>query len=125
MLLTPSFHLHCFPRACGVAAGSALAGAALGSALAAITRVRRPAAIYFWLAAAATTVLPLLNAWPPADSFDLTLWRGAPDILGNYFDLLRGSAYLLAMPYPFARLGRHAPDPVPGSIDNSDPDTGF
>ncbi|HLJ58020.1 MAG TPA: hypothetical protein VKT77_23480 [Chthonomonadaceae bacterium] len=105
--------LRCLPIAIEAAAASAGAGFLLGAALAAVTRTRKPLAIYAWLAVAALTLWPLLRPWPAADSFDLTLWRGAPDIFNNYFDFLRGGAYLLAMPYPFARFGRHAPDPVP------------
>ena len=106
-----------------VGAGSALLGAGLGTALALITRVRRPLAIYFWLTTAAMTMTPLMNGWPTGDVFNLTLWRGAPDILGNYFDFLRGASYLLAMPYPFAKIGLHAPDPDSGagSRDPVDP----
>lgn len=102
--------LRCLTAALGVGAVAAAAGAALGIALAAITRTRRPALIYFFLGLAALTLVPLVHPWPGGDSADVTLWPGAPDILYNYFDFLRGAAYLFAMPYPFARFGRHKPD---------------
>lgn len=110
LLLALSAPLRCFPKAAAVAAVSACAGGGLGLALAMITRTRRPFGIYFWLAVAALTFAPIFRAWPPADSFDVEPWRGAPDILFNYFDFLRGGVYLLAMPFPFARLGLHGPD---------------
>ena len=110
LMLALSFPLRCFAKASQVTATCAGAGAALGLALAMITRTRRPAAIYFWLAVCVVTILPLLLAWPPADSYDIVLWKGAPDILSNYFDLLRGCVFLVAFPFPFARLGQHRPD---------------
>jgi hypothetical protein len=109
-MVSLSIPLRCFPKAVLVVAACGGAGAALGTALAMITRTRRPAAIYFWLAVCALTILPLILAWPPADSYDVVLWKGAPDILNNYFDLLRGGVFLLAFPFPFARLGQHGPD---------------
>ena len=118
-MLLLSFPLHCFRMAATVAAGSATAGAGLGTAMAMVTRTRRPVAIYAWLAACGLTFLPLLFAWPPGDSFDVTLWRGAPDILSNYFEFMRGGVFLLAMPFPFARFGQHGPDPLP--TDKSEP----
>jgi hypothetical protein len=78
-----------------------------------VTRTRRPLAIYLWLAASFAAIWPIVSGWPPGDSYDVTLWRGAPEMLSNYFDLLRGGVFLLALPYPFARRGRHSPDPPP------------
>ena len=121
VMLAVSFPLRCFPRAGIVTVVSMCAGAALGLALGMITRTRRPLAIYFWLGICALTVLPLIFAWPQADSFDVVLWRGAPDIFNNYFDLLRGGVYLIALPFPFARFGRHAPDVI--HPDESGPPT--
>ena len=41
-----------------------------------------------------------------------------------YFDFLRGGAFLLAMPCPFAKLGLHGPDIVQtAGNDKSDPHT--
>ena len=116
---TPSIPLHCTGVALSVGGVSMLAGGMLGAALAMVTRSRRPIHIYFWLAIAALTFFPLYHGWPPGDSFDILPWRGAPEIVYNYFDILRGGAYLLAMPYPFARLGQHAPDPLPPGGDKS------
>ena len=50
------------------------------------------------MGAAFLTFFPLVAAWPPGDSFDLTLWRGAPDILNNYFEMLRGVSGQVKMP---------------------------
>jgi len=123
-LFALSIPLHCYQQAAGVTLVSACAGSGLGFALAMITRTPKPLFIYAWLAAAALTFLPLFRAWPPGDSFDVTPWRGAPDILFNYFDFLRGGVFLLAMPYPFAALGMHGPDPLPTeNQDRSAPKT--
>ena len=114
--------LLCFTRAAAVALVSACAGGGLGLALAMVTRTRRPLGIYFWLAAAAVTCVPIFRAWPAADSFDVTPWRGAPDLLYNYFDFLRGGVFLLSMPFPFARFGSHGPDlPRTDEFDRPDP----
>ena len=109
-LFALSIPLHCGETAAAVALTSAFSGVGLGLALAMVTRTRAPLGIYVWLAMAAVTVIPLFRAWPPADSFDVNPWRGAPEIFYNYFDFLRGGAFLLGMPYPFARLGLHGPD---------------
>ncbi len=119
-LFALSVPLRCIGRAAAVTLGTAGAGAGLGLALAMVTRTRRPLGIYLWLAAAALTLLPLFRAWPPAESFDLTAWQGAPDILYNYFDFLRGGVFVLAMPFPFAKLGMHAPDPPTDNSSSND-----
>jgi hypothetical protein len=113
VILGLSIPLRCFQVAVPIVVVSSLEGAGMGAALAMVTRTKRPLAIYAWLAAAGLTLLPFVLTWPPGDSSDVFLWRGAPDILSNYFDLARGGAFLLAMPFPFARLGQHAPDPLP------------
>ena len=118
-LFALSLPLHCPVRALMVGGVSLLAGGMLGTALAMITRTPRPLLIYFWLGVAALTFVPLYRGWPPGDALDIFPWRGAPDIVYNYFDILRGGVYLLAMPYPFARLGQHAPDPLPPDKENS------
>jgi hypothetical protein len=120
IMIVLAIPLRCLPRAVGVAAGSSCGGAALGLSLAMVTRTRQPLAIYAWLAAAGLSFYPLFAGWPPADSWDLTPWHGAPEFLNNYFDLLRPAAYLLAMPYPFARLGQHAPDRVGSGPSDED-----
>ena len=102
--------LHCAIMA-GAVGGTALVdGALFGLSLAAVTRTRRTGWIYFFLLCAGLTLTPLYLDWPAADSNDLTLWRGAPDLLENYFVMLRLALFLFALPYPFARFGRHAPD---------------
>ena len=117
VMLAVAFPLHCFPLAVAVAAVQATAGCTLGLALAMITRSRRPVAIYGWLIACGLTFFLLILSWPRADSLDVVLWRGAPDILSNYFDILRGSVFILAMPFLFGRLGQHEPDPLPNDSD--------
>ena len=119
ILLALSFPLHCFLKAAVIGAGSLGAGAGLGVCLAMVTRTKRPLVIYLWLVAAIVTFFPLFFAWPPGDSFDVTLWRGAPEILSNYLDFVRGGTFLLAFPFPFARLGQHAPDAVTPSDPGS------
>ena len=113
VIVALSVPLRCITLALRVGGVSLLSGAGLGTALAMVTRSRRPVQIYLWLAVAAVTFLPMYRGWPPGDSFDVFPWRGAPEIFYNYFDILRGGVFLLAMPYPFARFGQHAPDPLP------------
>ena len=110
MLLSLSFPLHCVLRAAQVGATALAGGAAFGTCLAGITRTRRVGRIYLFLAGAALALASLFVNWPPAESTDLTLWRGAPDLLSNYFDILRPTLFLLALPYPFAALGHHGLD---------------
>ena len=102
--------LHCVLKAGIVGGVSLVDGALFGLSLAAVTRTRRTGLIYFFLLCAALTLAPLYLGWPVVDSDDLTLWRGAPDLLENYFIMLRLALFLLALPYPFARFGHHAPD---------------
>ena len=105
--------LHCWRSAIAVSAVSILAGIGAGSALALITRTRNAVAIYLLLILAGFTLWPIFTLWPPADSSDVIAWKGAPDIVYNYFDLIRMGVYLLALPYPFAKFGVHSPDPQP------------
>ena len=77
-----------------------------------MTRTRRPLGIYACLAAAVLTFWPLLHSWPPADAWDVHPWPGAPPLVSTYFEALRGCLFLLGIPYPFARLGQHGPDPL-------------
>jgi hypothetical protein len=105
--------LGCAGRAAVVGGFSLLAGALCGTLLALVTRTRRPTFIYACLAGAALTVWPILVGWPPGGAADVHPWRDAPSLVLNYFDALRPVMYLLGLPYPFARLGHHAPDPHP------------
>ncbi|MCS6775901.1 MAG: hypothetical protein RMJ43_11625 [Chloroherpetonaceae bacterium] len=93
----------------GVSLGS---GALLGLMLALITRTLRPAVIYLCLCVAVAACVPLLREWPPGDMRDVRLAPGMPGFLAYYLDLLRVALFVLGIPYPFARLGHHAPDPV-------------
>jgi len=111
--LALSLPLHCMGRAAEIGGFSLLDGAALGACLALITRTRRPTAIYLLLAAALLTLWPVCVAWPPGNPEEIHPWRGAPDIVTNYFDALRVCLFLAGIPTPFARLGHHAPDPLP------------
>lgn len=119
-LLALSIPLHCLPRALPVALVCALCGSGLGLALAMVTRTRRPLAIYGYLLVAILTFAPLVVTWPPGDSFDVQRWGGAPEVLDNYFDFLRMGIFLVSIPFPFARFGQHAPDPLPS--DKTGPD---
>ena len=110
--LSLSVPLHCVHKAALVGGFSLLDGLGFGLALAAVTRTRRAGWIYFFLLCAVVTLTPLFLSWPAADSDDLTLWRGAPSLFENYFDVLRPALFLLGLPYPFARFGSHAPDPI-------------
>jgi hypothetical protein len=103
--------LHCPGKAALVGGVALLAGVLLGAALAMVTRTRNPWRIYGWLAVAALTFWPMIVAWPPADPSDIHPWPHAPDIVANYFDILRIALFLVGIPYPFARFGQHAPDP--------------
>ena len=104
--------LHCGAKTALVGSASLLDGALFGLALAAVTRTRRPILIYLFLLTAAGLLLPLWLEWPSASQDDVHLWRGSPALLSNYFDALRYGLFALSLPYPFARFGFHAPDPV-------------
>lgn len=110
LLWALSFPLHCVGRATLVGGFSLLDGAALGAALAMVTRTRRPLAIYGWLAVAALTFWPILAVWPPGGASDVHPGPNAPALASNYFDALRLGLFFLGIPYPFARCGHHAPD---------------
>ena len=91
---------------------SALAGAGFGLSLAGVTRTRSTGWIYFFLALAFLSLSVPLSNYPPASEHDLVLPAHAPDLLANYFDFWRWIAFFCAIPFPFARFGHHAPDPV-------------
>ncbi|HZO91479.1 MAG TPA: hypothetical protein VFB38_24365 [Chthonomonadaceae bacterium] len=101
-----SFPLHSLWQATRIGGFALLDGVACGTALAMVTRTRRPLFIYGWLGVAALTLWPIWIGWPP-DPLD------APNAVLTYLDLLRLVLYVLGLPYPFARLGYHAPDPRP------------
>ena len=108
--LLPAPALHCGIRALWVGGFSLLDGGVFGLALAFVTRTQRIFLIYAFLALALLALWPLFAAWPPADSADVHLWRGAPDIFANYFDALRPCFFLLGILWPFARFGQHSAD---------------
>ena len=121
MLMALSVPLRCIVLALQVGAVTGFAGAFMGVALAMITKTRRPALIYLWLGATFLSLAPLALSFPSADETDVHLWKGAPSIASNYFDALRMGVFLLAIPYPFARLGHHATDfasDIPNPAEN-------
>ncbi|HZT43702.1 MAG TPA: hypothetical protein VFA07_16165 [Chthonomonadaceae bacterium] len=111
--LALSLPLRCVKQAGEIGGFSLLDGAVMGACLALITRTRRPTWIYLLLAAAMLTLWPIVVAWPPGDPEAIHPWRGAPEIATNYFDALRVCLFLAGIPYPFVRLGHHAPDLPP------------
>ncbi|MCW3097079.1 MAG: hypothetical protein JWL77_2697 [Chthonomonadaceae bacterium] len=115
LALAAAIPLGCFVVALRVGGGSLLAGAGLGTALALVTRTRRPWLIYLALALGALTFLPFYFDWPPGDAWDVHPWHGAPPLAYSYLDMLRTLLYLVGIPWPFARFGHHAPDPIPSA----------
>jgi len=118
--LAAAIPLRCFGAALRVGGGSLLAGMGLGLSLTLITRTRNPWLIYLSLAVGALTFVPLTLEWPPGDAWDVHPWHGAPPIAYSYLDILRTSLFLLGIPWPFARFGHHAPDPLPNASDTTD-----
>jgi hypothetical protein len=112
-LIALSLPLRCVERAAAIGVFSLLDGFVLGTVLALATRTRSPLLIYLCLGVAALTLVPLFYSWPPGGVWDVTLRPGMPEIFFNYLDLLRLALFLLGFPYPFARFGQHAPDPLP------------
>jgi hypothetical protein len=103
-LIASSFEFRCVHAAVEIGVASAVDGTALGVALAFVTWSRRPIFIYVWLAAAIMTFVPQVYGWPEADA-DLS------ERADLYLTALRLAVFLLAFPFPFARIGRHGPDP--------------
>ena len=113
--------LGCLPTALSVGGVSLAAGLGLGAAMALATRTRRPWLIYLALALGALTFAPLALEWPPGNGWDVHPWRGAPSLAYGYLDALRTLLYITGIPWPFARFGHHAPDPLPdGPSDAAD-----
>ena len=110
VLFSLAVPLRCVALAMLVGGVTGFAGACMGASLAMTTRTLRPFQIYLWLGAAFLTLAPLYLNFPGADENDVLLWKGAPSIASNYFDVLRMGVFLLAIPYPFALLGHHATD---------------
>lgn len=115
LTLAAAIPLGCLPAALRVGGGSLLAGVGLGASLAFVTRTRRPALIYLGLALGVLTFAPLYLEWPPGDAWEVHPWHGAPPLVYGYLDGLRMLLYLLGVPWPFARFGHHAPDPIPSA----------
>lgn len=107
-----SLPLGCAVRAAEVGGFALLEGAALGAALASVTRTLRPGRIYFRLALAVLALVPFAYGWPGMDAEDLHPRFAAPEIADFYPDALRIFALLFGFPYPFATLGHFAPDPI-------------
>jgi hypothetical protein len=122
-----SLPLHCAGRAALVGGWALLDGGLLGLALALVTRARRPLLIYLFLGLAALTFWPiwegwpLYRGWPVGDPGRIVAWRGAPELVYSYFDLLRSALFLLGMPAPFVRYGQHGPDPLPPMQSRAEP----
>lgn len=87
-----------------------LDGIVFGALLAGVTRTRRPVLIYGLLLAAAAALWPLYAGWPASPPLAPEMPEGRQELIHNYLDILRIVLFLLAVPYPFARLGFHAPD---------------
>jgi len=116
-LWTLSLPLQCAGRAALVGGFALIDGAIAGLCLALVTRVRTAKLIYLALTGAGLTLWPIWQSWPVyrgwpiGDPSQIVAWPGAQAIVYSYFDVLRGCLYLLAIPAPFARFGRHGPDP--------------
>jgi hypothetical protein len=114
----PSFQLGCAALATRVALFTLADGLICGAALAAVTRTRKPAWIYFWLLISALTFWPLYASWPEASPYDIPPSPGTPPWALGYFDMLRPITYLAGAPFPFVALGYHAADPVPAIVSD-------
>ena len=113
LALAAAIPLRCVAVALRVGGGSLLAGMGLGFCFVLVTRTRRPWLIYLALALGALTFVPYYQEWPPGNAWDVHPWRGAPSLFYNYLDVLRLLLYFVGIPWPFARFGNHAPDPIP------------
>ena len=111
--------LQCLKPALEVASVAILSGALMGFGMAMVTRTKNPWKIYFWLGVSFLSFIPLFLNFPAADESEIHLWKGAPSIVSSYFDLLRLGLYLLALPYPFAALGKHMSDYIQPKEDET------
>jgi hypothetical protein len=118
--LAAAVPLKCVAVALRVGGGSLAVGIGLGLSLALVTRTRRPWSIYLALALGALTFVPLAQEWPPGNSWDVHPWHGAPPLVYGYLDGLRTLLFLVGIPWPFARFGFHAPDPLPIATPSED-----
>ncbi len=130
LLIAPAFWLGGAGPGARVGGFALTQGVALGALLAGITRTRRPLLIYAALLASALVIWPLWQGWPSADieaGGENAIPAGGQDALARlatYLDALRYGLFFLGIPYPFARLGRHAPDePEKGSALDTSPGT--
>ncbi len=122
LLFAPSLYLHCAPFALRIGLTMALLGTLMGLSLAGATRTRRATLIYLGLFAAFCTGWGFVAALDSASSESLLLPKGASQIWENYPVFLRIGAFFLAVPYPFARWGYHAPDVITESSEPSQED---
>ena len=99
-----------WPVAYRAGAFPVLDGIVFGALLAGVTRTRRSVLIYGLLLAAAAALWPLYAEWPATPPLAPEMPEGRQELIHNYLDILRIVLFLLAVPYPFARLGFHAPD---------------
>ena len=120
LALAAAVPLNCVEVALHVGGGSLAAGIGLGLSLALVTRTRRPWLIYLALALGALTFVPLAWEWPHGNSWDVHPWHGAPPLVYGYPDGLRTLLFLVGIPWPFARFGYHAPDPLPSAAPSED-----
>lgn len=119
----PAIPLRCADQALRVGAVALGTGTLFGIGLAGITRTRIPILIYLCLGLVAAASWPLFAGWPPATAADVHPWPGAPELFFSYFDALRAWMFLVAIPYPFARLGYHAPDRPAVQTASEQPDS--
>src|SRR5258708_7339682 len=106
----PAIPLHCLGPALWIGGLYLLIGGLQGALLAVITRTRRPWLIYLTFLAFLALFWTLYNPiWPEA-ALSLRPWKGAPDLVYNYFDALRPLMLVLGIGYPYAQWGQHGPD---------------
>lgn len=110
LLFAPALYLHCVAFALGAGLKTALLGGLAGLSLAGATRTLRVALIYLGLFAAVCATWGLISVLDAASAESFLIPKGASSIWESYPVFLRIGAFFLAAPYPFARLGYHAPD---------------
>ena len=116
LLWAVSLPLHVGREAALAGSANFVLGALFGLCLAGVTRTRRPLLIYLWLTLACLTIGPLFLSWPLLDNFVLPSERA-----WHYLALLRVCLFVLGLPYPFALVGQHGPDPLPDQIPSEAP----